>query len=233
MHPLDTRLIRGLPALEDARRFRAAAIARESGFRPGDDVFDEHGDVLAAVDTGTGEIAGSCRVMSPADARRAGRNELDRRFDTALLIVLRERMVEIDTPQVHPLYRYEDVMAQLWSAVARYLIDHRLDYVLGAARVSMLDGGHAAASIHRIALARHLSPDDMRVHPRHDLDLWGLADSRSVTFPPLMRSYLEMGAWVCGAPAHRPEVAAAEFPMLMPLARMREREARRFLARAL
>lgn len=225
-------VLRGVVAMERARRFRDAAVARETGFRPAQDLFDEHGEVLAVTDTRTGDIVGSCRVLSPRDARRAGGNDIDRRFDTALLIVLRERMVELDTPYVHPLYRFDNVIAHLWCALARYLIDNRHDYVVGTARVGTLDGGHVAASTHRLACAKFLSPDDMRVYPRRGIGLEELCETRPIALPPLLKAYVEMGAWICGEPASRPEIAAAEFPMLMPLARMQGRDARHFLARA-
>jgi putative hemolysin len=228
----EAEVLRGMVRREQARRFREAAVARETGFRPSEDLFDEHGEIIAVTDTQSGDIVGSCRVLSPMDAKRAGGYDIDRRFDTALLIVLRDRMVEVDTPYVHPLYRFENVITHLWSALARYLIENRHDYVVGTARVGMLDGGHIAASTHRLACARFLSPDDLRVHPRHGVELDRLSDTRDVSLSALFRSYIEVGAWVCGEPAHRVEIAAAEFPMLMPLARMRGREARHFLAHA-
>ena len=228
-----SHVLRGPAAVREARRFREAAVARETGFRPSEDLYDAHGEVLAVTDTRTGDIVGSCRVLSPGEARQAGGNDIDRRFDTALLIVLRERMVEVDSPSVHPLYRFDDVVAHLWAALARYLIDNRFDFIVGTARVGMLDGGHVAASIHRLACARYFSPDDLRVYPRRDIGLDRFCGTRLVTLPPLLKAYLEMGAWVCGEPAHRAEVAAAEFPMLMPLARMQGPDAKRFLARAI
>ena len=231
-HHFEADVQRGVAALERARRFREAAVARETGFRPAEDLFDEHGEILAVTDTQSGDIVGSCRVLSPMDARRAGGNDIDRRFEMALLIVLRDRMVEVDTPYVHPLYRFESVITHLWSALARYLIANRYDYVVGTARVGMLDGGHIAASTHRLACAKFLSPDDLRIHPRVPIGVERLSDTRSVALSPLLKSYVEMGAWVCGEPAHRPEIAAAEFPVLLPLARMQGREAREFLARA-
>jgi putative hemolysin len=225
-------VIRSVVAVERARRFREAAVARETGFRPAEDLFDEHGEVLAVTDTQSGDIVGSCRVLSPMDALRSGGNDIDRRFDTALLIVLRERMVELDTPYVHPLYRFESVITHLWAALARYLIANRHDYVIGTARVGMLDGGHIAASTHRLACAKLLSPEDYRVHPRNGIGLERLSDTRSVALSPLLKSWIDAGAWVCGEPAYRREIAAAEFPMLLPLARMQGREVRQYLAHA-
>jgi hypothetical protein len=200
-------------------------------FRPGD-LPDEHGRSACGLLPNRATSWDRTACWHPTDARRAGGNDIDRRFDTALLIVLRNRMVEVDTPYVHPLYRFESVITHLWSALARYLIANRHDYVIGTARVGMLDGGHIAASTHRLACAKFLSPDDYRVHPRHGIGLERLSDTRSVALSPLFKSWMEAGAWVCGEPAHRPQIAAAEFPMLLPLARMQGREARQFLARA-
>jgi putative hemolysin len=193
---------------------------------------DDTCEHLVVRDAATDEIAGSCKLVSPRDARRNGGYRLERQFDTALLIVLRERMVEVGPPCIHARYRFEDIANHLWSALARYLIVQRHDYVVAAASVSLLDGGHVAASIHRAACTRHLSPEDYRVFPRRRLALENFSATRSVAAPPLLKGYLDIGAWICGEPAHDAENDRAEFPLLLPLARMQGRDARRFLAHA-
>ena len=47
--------------------------------------------------------------------------------------------------------------------------------------------------------------------------------------PPLLRGYLRLGAWVCGAPAHDPDFDCADFPVLLGLDHMDPRYARFFL----
>lgn len=187
---------------------------------------------LMVRDTASEVVAGRCSLIAPPNAREARVERVDRHFDLALLIVLRERMVEIGRPLVNPHYRFDNVAAHLWSALARYLIGSGHDYVLASAPVPLLDGGHAAASIHRLACVRHLSPEDYRVFPRLRLPHERLSNTRDVTAPPLLQGYLDLGAWICGEPALVPERDRAEFPVLLPLARMQSREARRFLAQA-
>ena len=174
-------------------------------------------------------VIGACRVVSPRDALLAGRNLVADAFDVALLITLRERLVEIDRVSVDPRYRAEQVAAELWSAIARYLIDHRLDYVFATPEVSTRDGGHTAASLHRQAWLGAMSPEDYQMFPHRRLPLERLSDTRSVATPPVLRSFLERGAWLCGEPAHDPWRERAAFPLLLPLARMRDPHARRFL----
>jgi putative hemolysin len=229
----ETLIARDGTTLAQAARFRDSVVERETGKRPTEDRFDAWGEHLVVRESESGEIVGSCRILSPRDAQRAGGNEADRHFDTALLIVLRERMVEIDGPCVHPHYRFDSVAAYLWAALARYLIDNRHDYLLAMAGVSLRDGGHLAASTHRLACARFLSPDDYRVFPHERLPLDAFSDTRHVTLPPLLKGHIERGAWICGEPAYAARSDEARFPVLLPLARMQGRDARQFLSRAI
>jgi putative hemolysin len=218
--------------IAQARELRRHCLAVGAPADPDDDRLNEHCEHLVVRDTRSDEIVGAYRILDPSDARRHGGYQADRDFDLALLIVLRDRMVEVDRPCVHPRHSFESVMTHLWSALARYLIEHRYDYVLGSASVSLRDGGHVAASIYRMACSRFLSPDDYRVFPRQRLPLEGLSDTRKVEFPPLLKGYLDLGAWVCGEPALNRHQGTADFPILMPLARMQGRDTRDFLAKA-
>jgi putative hemolysin len=225
-------IVRDKARIAQARCLRETLLAPGSEPHPGEELFEEHGDHLIARDPKSGSVAGAYRILAPRDARKAGGYCADRDFDLALLIVLRERMVEVDRPCVDPVYPFESVMTHLWSALARYLIENRFDYVFGTAGVTLGDGGHAAASIHRMACARFVSPEDYRVFPRRHLPLDSLSITRPVTLPPLLKGYLDLGAWVCGEPALATESARADFPILLPLARKRGGDARDFLARA-
>ena len=189
-------------------------------------------DHLDARDTASGAIAGYCRLLSPIGARRAAPCAAQREFDTALLIVLRERLVEVAGPVLDHRFPAEPVMDALWGAIARYLIERRLDHVFAAPEVSTNDGGHVAASLHRQAWHRAMSPEDYRVFPRRRLPIESLSDTRRVQPPPVLKSFLDRGAWLCGEPAFDPEREHAAFPLLLPLARMQDRHARRFLAEA-
>ena len=51
-------------------------------------------------------------------------------------------------------------------------------------------------------------------------------------FPPLVKGYLNLGAYVCGEPAWDPDFNCADLPILLPLSRMDARYARHFLAQA-
>src|SRR4029078_912479 len=126
-----------------------------------------------------GRLAGACRVLPPTNTL-GSRYPAERCFDMALLIVLRDRMVEIDRPAVDAAYSFELVVRHLWSALARYLIENRYDHVFTTAGIRLIDGGHEAASMPRMGLLRFRPPEDYIVYPRERLPLEGLSISRTL-----------------------------------------------------
>ena len=77
-----------------------------------------------------------------------------------------------------------------------------------------------------------MSPEDLRALPRRRLALESLRDVLRHEPPSLLKGYLDLGAWICGEPAVDSDFGCADLPILLPLARMRGRYARHFLARA-
>jgi putative hemolysin len=181
---------------------------------------------------GSDEIVAACRILIPHEAGWAGGYRLEEKFDLELLDVLRNRMVEVSGVQVHPDYGSESVLPRLGTTLARFLVETRHDYVLASASVSLMDGGHNAASIYRDACVRCLSPEDLRIYPYERLEFETLRDTLPAAPPPLLKAYLDLGAWICGEPSRDLEFDRADFPILLPLARMRGRYARQFLSKA-
>jgi putative hemolysin len=223
--------------VRQAQRLRYLVFADELGANlpgPGrdEDAFDAHCEHLVVHDREADEVAGTYRILSPDGARCAGGYYAEQRFDMTLLHLLRGRMVEVGRACVHGEYRAGNVMLLMWTALARYLIENRHDYVMGSASIGVSDGGHAAASVYRAASARAMSPEDLRMFPVRRLALDRLHDTLPVAPPPLLRAYLNLGAWVGGEPALDPDFGCVDIPILLPLARMHTRYTRHFLAQA-
>jgi putative hemolysin len=188
--------------------------------------------LFSVPDRRTGAIRVTCRLTAPDDARHAGGFPSERNFDFAGIGVLRERLVEIDALWVDASMRPERAFAELGERVARYLIAEGHDFLFTCARIGMADGGHTAASLHAQAIARAQAPDDLRVVPRHALAVERLTVTLDAPPPPHLQGWMQLGAWVCGEPAWNRDPHCAEIPLLLPLARLRSRPARRFLAAA-
>lgn len=236
----EVRVVRDRSLIREAQRLRYQVFAEEMGADLGpsaarqidEDGFDAHCEHLIVRDTRADLVVGTYRILAPDAARHARGYYAEEQFDLSLLGVLRDRMVEVGRACVHPEYRTAGVMLLLWSQLARYLIENGHDYVMGCASVGLDDGGHRAASVYRAASQSAMSPDDYRVFPRHPLPLDRLNATIAVEPPPLLRGYLNMGAWICGEPAWDRAFACADVPVLLPLARMHGRYVRHFLASA-
>ena len=215
--------------VREAQRLRYQVFALEMGARlarglPGHDVdlFDDYCEHLLVRDAANGQVIGTYRVLTPAQAKRAGSTYSDIEFDLVRLRTLRERMVELGRSCVHADYRHGGVILALWGALAEFMARNQLDTMIGCASIPMqhqgVAGGHAAASIWRQLRQTHLAGIEHRVTPRLALPVEQLDASLDVAPPALIKGYLRLGAKVLGAPAWDPDFNTADLPMMMRIA---------------
>ncbi len=241
---LDVVWARHLDEVREAQRLRHEVFAGEMGARlpdtlPGHDVdlFDDYCEHLLVRQADTGQVIGTYRVLTPAQAKRAGSTYSDTEFDLTRLRSLRERMVELGRSCVHRDHRHGGVIMALWGALAEFMVRNRLDVMIGCASIPMqhegphgvVGGGHAAASIWRQVRETHLASIEYHVRPRLPLPVDRLDDSLVVEPPALIKGYLRLGAKVLGAPAWDPDFNAADLPMMMRIQDLPPRYRKHFL----
>jgi putative hemolysin len=223
-----------------AQRLRHDVFVGEMGARidspvPGHDIdlFDDFCEHLLVRDGESGEVIGTYRVLTPAQARRAGSFYSDTEFDLTRLRSLRGRMVELGRSCVHRDHRHGGVILALWGALAEFMTRNQLDTMIGCASIPMLHegsvSGHAAASIWAQVSRTHLAPIEYQVRPRLALPVEALDSTLAVDSPALIKGYLRLGAKVLGPPAWDPDFNSADLPMLMRIADLPPRYRRHFL----
>ncbi|MEU4998706.1 GNAT family N-acyltransferase [Streptomyces sp. NPDC021622] len=218
-----------------AQRLRYRVFGEEMGATlhtplPGHDVddYDDLVDHLIVTDTTTDEVVGTYRLLPPG---RSERSYSDGEFDLRALADLRSSTIEAGRSCVHPDHRSGAVINLMWSALARYVLLSGHRYLAGCASVPLSDGGKAASSAWLLGTSKHASPPELRVHPRRP---WTPAEPTVerptyADLPPLLRGYLRLGAWMCGAPTHDPEFDVADFFVLLDMERLSDRHRRYFL----
>ena len=109
-------------------------------------------------------------------------------------------------PASTPTHRNGAVIALIWAGLARYMTRTGHNWLAGCCSIPLADGGTLAAATWDTVKAKNLAPEEYWVTP-HQLwnpDAVARPDGRT-ELPALLRGYLRLGAWVCGAPAHDPD----------------------------
>ncbi|GAB7033939.1 GNAT family N-acyltransferase [Streptomyces sp. NPDC021749] len=218
-----------------AQRLRHLVFAEEMGATlhtplAGHDIdaVDEVADHLVVTHTASGETVGTYRLLPPG---RSPRLYSDGEFDLGALAALRPSLIEAGRSCVHPAHRDGAVMTQMWAALARYTLLSGHRYLAGCASVPLADGGTAAAHAWELGRTRYAAPPELRVTPHRP---WRATvpvpeRARLAQLPPLLRGYLRIGAFICGAPAHDPEFDVADFFVVLDMERLGDRYRRYFL----
>jgi putative hemolysin len=223
-----------------AQRLRFNVFATEMGARldtisPGHDVdrFDNYCEHLLVRDVASREVVGTYRVLTPAQAQRAGGTYTDTEFNLDRLHVRRERMVELGRSCVHKDYRQGAVIMALWGALAEFMVRNKLDTMIGCASIPMLHNGvvsgDVASSIWRNISQQHLVPLADQVEPRLPLPVDEFNSTLDVEPPALIKGYLRLGAKVLGMPAWDPDFNTADVPMMMCINELPARYRKHFL----
>lgn len=239
IQPLPTRQLTTSIAREpsevlEAQRLRYKVFAEEMGANiPGDefdqDKYDAFCDHLIVRESEANRVIGTYRILPPDRVEECGGYYSQSEFDITRLLHLSDRMVEVGRSCVHRDFRDGSTIAQLWGGLARYMLQHRHEYLIGCASITMADGGHIAASLYQKLHRIHGAPTEYHVFPRCPLPLHALNSSLNVQPPPLLKGYLRLGAYICGEPAWDPEFNTADLLILLPIARMNTRYANHFL----
>lgn len=228
-------LARTQAEIEEAQRLRYKVFAEEMGAQLSGtgsldvDGFDQFCDHLIVRDSGTNQVIGTYRILSPEKANAAGGYYSAGEFDLSRLAHLFSRTVEVGRACVHQNYRNGGTITMLWAGLAKYMKINNYEYMIGCGSVSMADGGHAAASLYHILQEDYLAPLEYRVFARNPLPIESLRSDMQVACPPLIKGYLRLGAYICGEPAWDPYFNTADMLVMLPFSRINPRYAAHFL----
>lgn len=211
--------------VRQAQRLRFNVFALEMGARlqspiAGHDIdsFDDYCEHLLVREVASGQVIGTYRVLTPAQAVRAGGLYSETEFELSAVLPMRTRIAELGRSCVHADHRQGAVILSLWGALMGFMERNGLDVMVGCASIPMLHNGvvsiDAAASVWRQIEATHMADSALRVYPH--LALPTARDAMLDVEPPaLIKAYLRLGAKVLGAPAWDPDFNTADLPMLM------------------
>ena len=191
------------------------------------DAFDRHCRHLLVRDTATGRLLASTRLLDDAGAAAAGGFYSQTEFELESMLELPGRTLEIGRTCVAPDARHGTVMAVLWSGIARLVRAEDHAHLIGCVSLDARDGGARARALYAALESRHRSTGTV-VRPRRPLPAAD-ADPAGTRRPPLLRTYLGLGATVAGEPCWDPAFRVADLFMHLQVANLCPRYARHFL----
>ncbi len=202
------------------------------------DAYDQDCDHLLVRDVDSGIVVGCYRIMRPETARRRGAFYSDSEFDLSRLANIRASTAEVGRACIHPDFRSGSVIMLLWSGLARYMMENKIEYVIGCASIPLSDGHDNAVQVYQQVAKQSLAPAEYRVFPTTPYPIGDvLQENNLVTLhkpriPALIKGYTRLGAWICGAPAWDADFNTADLFILLPLSRMSGAYAKHFFGDA-
>lgn len=214
------------------RIFAGEMGARLYGPRPGldSDRFDAYCDHLLVREAETGALVASTRLLSDVAAIQAGSFYSATEFELGGVLAAPGRLLEVGRTCVAAGWRNGATIGVLWAGLARHVSAHGFDALIGCASIPLADGGRNARAIRHVVEREHLAPVSLRARPRLALPDGPVATGEP-SFPPLLKAYLRLGAWVCGELSWDPEFNVADALIFLDVHRLNARHHRHFVAR--
>ena len=162
------------------------------------DRFDDICLHLMVKDSLSNNIVGYSRILTSDLVTQASEFYSASEFHIDSIIDPHKRYMEIGRTCVDPNYRSGAVIGLLWSKIGQHMNEHNIDYLMGCASISMLDGGAKAIAVINHLREHHFTSESYRVIPKNPLPEFELDIDGRQHIPALLKTYLRMGAKVCG-----------------------------------
>jgi putative hemolysin len=192
------------------------------------DRFDLFCDHLIVVDRACGRIVGTYRMQSGVTACENLGYYSEQEFDFTPYRRLRPQVLELGRASIDRDHRTSEVLMLLWRGIAQYARSNGLRYLIGCSSLNSRDP-QQGWSLYR-QLGDFLAPESLRTrpNPRFALPAW-IGTPCEVKVPRLLRSYIAVGARICGEPAWDREFGTIDFLTLLDLAQLSPAARSRFL----
>ena len=230
------RLAETLDEREAACRLRFAVFNLELGegiaasWHTGldQDRFDLFCDHLIVEDRSCGQVVGTYRMQSGVTAFENLGYYSEQEFDFAPYRKLRPQVLELGRASIDREHRTSEVLMLLWRGIAQYARSCGLRYLIGCSSLNSRDPQEGWSLYQQ--LRDFLAPEVLCTRPTPSYALPACADRLTdVKVPRLLRTYIAVGARICGEPAWDREFGTIDFLTLLDLAQLSPAAKSRFL----
>ena len=193
------------------------------------DQFDLFCDHLIVEDRSRREVVGTYRMQSGVTAGQKLGYYSEQEFDFSPYETIRSEVLELGRASIDREHRTSEVLTLLWRGIAQYARCYKLRYLIGCSSLNSRDP-REGWSMYR-QLAPFLAPEPLQTRPTPGYELPAACkDNRDeVKVPKLLKTYIAVGARICGEPAWDREFGTIDFLTLLDLAQLSPAARNRFL----
>lgn len=183
---------------------QAAFALRSLVFRAGTDDRDDYDaacDHMVVTDV-TGAVIACARVLFLTDGALIDQSYAAQFYDLERLRRFNQPLAELGRFCVHPDHSDGDVLRVIWGALTQYVDARGVQMLFGCTSFTGASVSGREAALGYLA-GHHLAPEALRpgIGFDHTVDLLALRDANVgrgalQSVPPLLRTYLTMGAWI-------------------------------------
>lgn len=218
----------------EAQQLRYRIFAEEMGAEidGGDlgidaDELDQYCDHLIVRDD-TGRMVACTRLLNGQQAQQAGGFYSEHEFQIDAIKNLVGNQLEVGRTCVDAEFRSGATIATLWSGLADYVAENKIDYLFGCASIGLEDEDEALRIMDAIN-DRYLSAPDLRVESRKAFPMREFNQEGKCRMPPLVKAYVSLGARACGEAYWDEDFHCVDVFMLLNIKELHPRYRRRFL----
>lgn len=193
------------------------------------DPWDGSCDHLLVEDRSSGEVVGTYRMQSGRSAARHPGYYSAQEFDFAPYASIRDQVLELGRAAIDREHRSSEVLTLLWRGIAQYARTYRLRYLVGCSSLNSREPGEGW-SVYR-QLEPFLADVAFQTTPVAGYQLPSEGTERcvkDVKVPRLLRTYIAVGARICGPPAWDRAFGTIDFLTLLDLAQLSPAARQRF-----
>jgi putative hemolysin len=191
----------------------------ESSFRTELDMdpFDEVCDHILVESQTSDKVVGTYRLQRGSEAVWRKGFYSAQEFDFAPFERFFPQIIELGRACVAKDHRNMAVLGLLWRGIAEYATEANARYLIGCSSVHSSDGRHGPGLFAKLAAA-HLAPMEWRTRPLPPFACASESSPDPLPYvPKLLRTYLSLGAKICGPPALDRDFQTIDFLTLLDL----------------
>lgn len=193
------------------------------------DRFDDFCHHLIVKDVINDQVVGYSRIITSDMLEQTGGFYSATEFDLSNVVKSGCSYMEIGRTCVDPDFRSGAVIGLLWSGIAQFMTANNLDYLMGCASISMVDGGAKALAIVDHLREKHFTDEATRAIPKIGLPKMQVNLNGKEFMPPLLKAYLRIGAKICGEAFLDKDFNVADVLILLPKEDINQRYIRHFI----